>query len=89
MVVAVEHAGAERGLLIVPQGEELLIAAEATTGCDGIDVQLHDGVEMGTGHQSRIASSGRRERRVTSKNLQHLILAWYENSVAYYTNLVL
>jgi GAF domain-containing protein len=42
MVVAVEHAGAERGLLILPQGEELLIAAEAKTGRDGIDVQLQD-----------------------------------------------
>jgi PAS domain S-box-containing protein len=42
MVVAVEHAGAERGLLILPHGEELLIAAEAKTGRDGIDVQLQD-----------------------------------------------
>jgi PAS domain S-box-containing protein len=42
MVVAVEHAGAERGLLILPQGEELLIAAETKTGRDGIDVQLQD-----------------------------------------------
>ena len=42
MVVAVEHAGAERGLLILPRGEELLIAAEAKTGRDGIDVQLQD-----------------------------------------------
>jgi PAS domain S-box-containing protein len=42
MVVAVEHAGAERGLLILPHGRELLIAAEAKTGRDGIDVQLQD-----------------------------------------------
>jgi PAS domain S-box-containing protein len=42
MAVAVEHAGAERGLLILPHGEELVIAAEAKTGRDGIDVQLKD-----------------------------------------------
>src|SRR3984893_2247526 len=40
MVIALEHAGAERGLLILPHGEELLIAAEARTGREGIDVQL-------------------------------------------------
>ena len=34
MVIAVEHAGAERGLLILPHGEELRIAAEARTGCE-------------------------------------------------------
>jgi PAS domain S-box-containing protein len=40
MVIALEHAGAERGLLILPHGEELLIAAEARTGREGIGVQL-------------------------------------------------
>ena len=32
MTVALEHVGAERGLLILPQGDELWIEAEATTG---------------------------------------------------------
>jgi PAS domain S-box-containing protein len=40
MVIAIEHAGAERGLLILPYGEELRIAAEARTGRDGVEVQL-------------------------------------------------
>jgi PAS domain S-box-containing protein len=40
MMIAVEHAGAERGLLILPHGEELRIAAEARTGRDGVEVQL-------------------------------------------------
>jgi PAS domain S-box-containing protein len=40
MTIAVEHAGAERGLLILPHGEELRIAAEARTSRDGVDVQL-------------------------------------------------
>ncbi len=42
MVIALEHAGAERALLILPHGEELRIAAEARTGRDGVDVQLQD-----------------------------------------------
>src|SRR6202023_3837814 len=40
MMIALEHAGAERGLLILPHGEELRIAAEARTGRDGIEVEL-------------------------------------------------
>src|SRR5271165_4551834 len=40
MMIAVEHAGAERGLLILPHGEEPRIAAEARTGRDGVEVQL-------------------------------------------------
>jgi PAS domain S-box-containing protein len=40
LVIAVEHAGAERGLLILPRGEELRIAAEARTGRDKVEVEL-------------------------------------------------
>src|SRR5262249_47224526 len=39
MRAAIEHAGAERGLLILPRGNQLLIEAEATTG--GHDVTVH------------------------------------------------
>jgi GAF domain-containing protein len=42
MTIAVEHAGAERGCLILPHGEELRIAAEANTRRDSVDVQLQD-----------------------------------------------
>ncbi len=42
MMIAVEHAGAERGLLILPRGEELRIAAEAKTGRDGVEVELQE-----------------------------------------------
>jgi predicted ATPase/signal transduction histidine kinase len=41
-MIAVEHAGAERGLLILSHGEELRIAAEAKTGRHGVEVQLQD-----------------------------------------------
>ena len=40
MRTAIEHAGAERGLLILPHGEEHRIAAEARTGPEGVEVQL-------------------------------------------------
>jgi PAS domain S-box-containing protein len=37
---AVEHAGAERGLLILPRGEDYRIEAEAATGSDEVRVEL-------------------------------------------------
>jgi PAS domain S-box-containing protein len=40
MALSIEHAGAERGLLILPQGDELRIEAEATTGGDRVEVHL-------------------------------------------------
>ena len=40
MRTAIEHAGAERGLLIRPRGDELQIEAEATTSGDTVIVRL-------------------------------------------------
>jgi len=40
MRTAIEHAGAERGLLILPRGDELRIEAEATTSGDVVAVDL-------------------------------------------------
>jgi PAS domain S-box-containing protein len=42
MRTAIEHAGAERGLLILPRGEELRIEAEATTSGDTVVVRLRE-----------------------------------------------
>ncbi len=42
MRTAIEQAGAERGLLIIPRGAEPRIEAEATTGGDTVVVQLSD-----------------------------------------------
>jgi PAS domain S-box-containing protein len=39
---AMEHAGAERGLLIVPQGDELQIEAESKTSGDDVVVRLRE-----------------------------------------------
>jgi predicted ATPase/signal transduction histidine kinase len=39
MTIAVEHAGAERGLLILLRGDALQIEAEATTARDGVEVR--------------------------------------------------
>ena len=44
MVIAVEHAGADRGLLILLHGEEPRIEAEAATGCDKVEVVLREAV---------------------------------------------
>ena len=44
MRAAVEHAGAERGLLIGPRNDELQIEAEATTKGEDVAVQMRDGV---------------------------------------------
>jgi PAS domain S-box-containing protein len=40
MRTAIEHAGAARGLLILPQGEDYRIEAEATTSSDNVNVVL-------------------------------------------------
>src|SRR5258708_25101608 len=40
MRITVEHAGAERGLLILQHGDEYRIEAEATVGASGVEVQL-------------------------------------------------
>jgi PAS domain S-box-containing protein len=40
MVIGVEHAGAARGLLILPYGEEHRIAAQARTGREEVEVHL-------------------------------------------------
>jgi PAS domain S-box-containing protein len=40
MRTAIEHAGAERGLLLLPQGDEYRIEAEVTTSGDKVNVHL-------------------------------------------------
>ena len=40
--IALEHAGAERGLLLMPQGPELRVRAEATTSDDSVRIDLRD-----------------------------------------------
>ncbi|PWT91119.1 MAG: hypothetical protein C5B56_04325 [Proteobacteria bacterium] len=42
MRTAIEHAGAERGLLILPRGAELRIEADATVSGDNVIVQLRE-----------------------------------------------
>ena len=42
MRTAIEHAGAERGLLLVPRGDELQIEAAATTSGEDVTVYLRD-----------------------------------------------
>ena len=49
MRAAIEQAGAERGFLIVPQGDELQIEAEVTTCGEGVAVHLRDGAHTAAG----------------------------------------
>jgi PAS domain S-box-containing protein len=42
MRLSLEHAGAERGLLLLPQGSGYRVGAEASMGNDGITVALRD-----------------------------------------------
>ena len=42
MRTAIEHAGAQRGLLILPEGGELQVEAEATTTGNDVSVRLRD-----------------------------------------------
>src|SRR5262249_13487332 len=42
MRTAIEHAGAERGLLLLPRGDELRVEAEATTRGDTVMVHLQE-----------------------------------------------
>ncbi|ABD04925.1 GAF sensor signal transduction histidine kinase [Rhodopseudomonas palustris HaA2] len=44
MTLVLEHAGAQRGLLILPQQADLTIRTEASTGDDGIQVKLRDDI---------------------------------------------
>ena len=45
MRTAIEHAGAERGLLILPRGDELQIQAEATTSGEDVTVHLRNAAD--------------------------------------------
>jgi PAS domain S-box-containing protein len=40
VAIAVEHAGAERGVLLLPRGDELWVEAEARTGLKTLEVNL-------------------------------------------------
>ena len=42
MRTAIEHAGAERGLLLLPRGDEYRIEAEATVGSNKVKVELKE-----------------------------------------------
>src|SRR5258705_9871655 len=66
MRTAIEQAGAERGLLIVPRGAEPRIEAEATTGGDMVVVELRHQPVTAPGVPESGLQYGRRTRdRVT------------------------
>ena len=61
MRTAIEHAGAERGLLILPRGDQLRIAAEAATGGDNVTSAPEESVTAaGYRNRSCVTSCARR-----------------------------
>jgi PAS domain S-box-containing protein len=65
MRTALEHAGAERGLLILTQGAKQWIAAEATISCEGISVHLRaDAVSSNALPESVLNSVARTQESV-------------------------
>lgn len=48
MVIVLQHAGAERGLLLLARNDGLWIEAEATTTRDGVSVRLHHAAVAGS-----------------------------------------
>jgi len=60
MRAALERAGAQRGLLIVPRGDELRIEAEAITTGENVKVNLPDGVDIAAALPESLARYGTR-----------------------------
>ncbi|SDJ67510.1 PAS domain S-box-containing protein [Bradyrhizobium sp. Rc2d] len=60
MRTALERAGAERGLLIVPQGDELRIEAEAITSGENVKVHLPRGADIAAALPESLARYGTR-----------------------------
>jgi PAS domain S-box-containing protein len=61
---AIEHAGAQRGLLVVPRGDELRIEAEAMTTGEDVTVYLGDSVGAAALPESVLRSVARTQRAV-------------------------
>ena len=57
MRTAIEHAGAERGLLILPRGDDYRIEAEATTGSDNVNVVLRQAASPQRIYRARFFST--------------------------------
>jgi C4-dicarboxylate-specific signal transduction histidine kinase len=63
MVIAVEDAGAERGLLILPRGDQLWVEAEATTGLKTVEVNLRQALVTRSAGESFSTRIEKRYRR--------------------------
>ena len=68
MRIALERAGAERGLLIVPRGDELRIEAEAITTGENIEVSLPEGVDIAAVLPESMARYGMRTHETVILN---------------------
>ncbi|WP_041955287.1 AAA family ATPase [Bradyrhizobium japonicum] len=70
---AIEHAGAERGLLIVPRGDVLQIEAEAFASGENVTVRLGDSSDVAASFPQSVARHGARthERLILDDALSH------------------
>jgi hypothetical protein len=66
MRAAIEHAGAERGLLILPRGEDYRIEAEATTSRDTVNVVLRQADVTAADYRVRCFSTPSGPKRASS-----------------------
>jgi PAS domain S-box-containing protein len=64
MRAAIEHAGAERGLLIVPRGDQLQVEAEATIGGEDVTVHLRDRTPTPAALPESLVQYGMRTREI-------------------------
>jgi predicted ATPase/two-component sensor histidine kinase/GAF domain-containing protein len=65
LTIAVEHAGAQRGLLILQRGDELRVEAEAIAGHGGVDVRLRQApVTSADGPETIVRFVARAQRTV-------------------------
>ena len=64
MRAALEHAGATRGLLIVPRGDELQIQAEATASRKNVTVHLREGCQTAAALPESLVRYGIRTQEI-------------------------
>ena len=57
MHAAIKHAGADRGLLICPRSDELLIYAEATAHGEDVAIHVQERDASGRGHTAGVTCS--------------------------------
>jgi hypothetical protein len=69
---AIEHAGAERGLMIMPRGAELRIQAEAITAGSSVNIGLTDKAITSADLPARVVQYAARAQEASHCKARHL-----------------